>query len=157
MNKNLIFFLGVLALFGLGKSVKKYVIPTKGIKYAPLFSQAENKYSLPKNLLARIAHQESYFDPTAFNPSGAMGMMQIIPRWHPEVKDPNDPKEAVPYAGKYMRQLYNMFGRWDYALAGYNWGPGNVKKWIESGADFNQLPEETQNYVKNITSDVGLV
>jgi len=37
------------------------------------------------------------------------------------------------------------------ALAAYNWGVGNVDKWLKKGGDFNELPKETQNYIKKIT------
>jgi hypothetical protein len=39
------------------------------------------------------------------------------------------------------------------ALAAYNWGPGNVNKWLKAGGDFNKLPGETRAYVKNIMGD----
>jgi hypothetical protein len=32
-------------------------------------------------------------------------------------------------------------------IAAYNWGIGNVVKWHKNGADFTQLPQETQNYI----------
>ncbi len=47
-------------------------------------------YNLPKNLLARVAYQESHFRPSIINGTqksskGAVGIMQIIPKWHPNV------------------------------------------------------------------------
>lgn len=158
MSRNDWLIFGGLIMFGFSMfAAKKYLIPKKGEKYLPLFRKSENEYKLPENLLVRIAQQESYFDPNASNPSGAVGMMQIIPRWHPELKDPYDPNQAVPYAANFLRQLYIQFKRWDYAVMAYNWGPGNLKKWIAAGADFKKLPKETQNYVTNVSKDVRLV
>jgi soluble lytic murein transglycosylase-like protein len=42
-----------------------------------------------------------------------------------------------------------------YALAGYNWGQGNVDKWIKKGAKFGDLPAETQDYIRSISSRIG--
>ena len=112
--------------------------------------------NLPKNLLARLLQQESDFIPSAQDPSGASGIAQIVHRWHPEVKDPYDPQEAIPYAGKYLKQLYNAFGHWDLTLAEYNWGWGNVRKLVENHGvnGFSHMPLETRNYVKEILKDV---
>jgi len=100
-------------------------------------------------LLLRVAQQESGFDPKAYNSrTTASGMMQIVPKWHPGV-DPFDPAQAVPYAAKYLSTLHNQFGTWKLALAAYNWGPGNLKKY---GID--NAPTETRNYYTEILADV---
>jgi len=139
---------------------KTWAIPTRGMVYFPFFSQAEYQYALPNRLLARVAFQESNFDPGAHNESsGARGMMQIIPRWHPGVNVTDlDPQDDIFYAAKYLRENYNRFGSWSKALAAYNWGPGNLSKAITKyGDDWqNHLPKETENYVKNVTRDVGI-
>ncbi len=111
-------------------------------------------YNLPLNLLARVAYQESHFRPDIINgetksEKGAVGIMQIMPRWHPNV-DPSDPHDSIQYAGKYLRQLYNKLGTWDLALAAYNWGIGNLQN-----KGFDNAPLETRNYVSDILSDIG--
>jgi soluble lytic murein transglycosylase-like protein len=47
-----------------------------------------------------------------------------------------------------MLQKYN--GNLEYALAAYNWGPGNTDKWIAQGADPAKLPAETRNYIPKL-------
>ena len=128
-------------------------IPAAGRRYAGLFAEVEQDNGLPKNLLARVAYQESRFrddiiSGETLSAAGAVGIMQIVPKWHPGV-DPLNVPEAVRYAGGYLRQLYNQFGSWQRALAAYNWGPGNIRKF---GMD--RLPDETRNYVAEITADV---
>ena len=134
--------------------------PAKAAPYLNAFSRAERKYALPKNLLARVAWQESRFRDDIISgktksSAGAVGIMQIIPRWHPTV-NPWDPIASIDYAGSYLRSLFNQFGTWDKALAGYNWGPGNVRKAIgDLGTQWLTLaPRETRNYVKEISQDV---
>lgn len=134
---------------------KVWALPTKGTKYAALFQSAEYANGLPPRLLARMAQQESNFDPDATNPSGAQGIMQIIPRWHPGV-DPFNPLEAIPYAGNYVRQNFNRFGSWAKALAAYNFGPTALAK-IENQKSWLLLtPDETQKYVTRILGDLGI-
>lgn len=132
----------------------------KGEKYRPLFDRAEAQYSLPQGLLFRQAFQESRFRDDIVSgetrsPAGAVGIMQIIPKWHPEIGERGalDPAIAIPYAAKFMRQLYNQFGSWEKALAAYNWGPGNLQK----QPDPYKWPTETRNYVTSIARDVPAV
>lgn len=140
---------------------KIWVIPAKGILFAPFFHEAEYLYALPTRLLARVAAQESNFDPGAYNAqSGAQGMMQIVPKWHPGVNVTDlDPRDDILYAAKYLRENHNRFGSWSKALAAYNWGPGNLQKAITAHGDswLQFAPQETQSYVTNVTRDVGIV
>jgi len=141
-------------------TVKAYAAPKQAEKYAALFKFIEEDRGLPPNLLLRLAQQESYFNPLATNPSGAQGMMQLIPKFHPGV-DPFKPEEAIPYAGTFLKQQHVRFGSWRAALAAYNWGGGNVNKALrEHGGDIDAMlrdvnvPVETRNYVAQITNDV---
>ncbi|MBC8112294.1 MAG: LysM peptidoglycan-binding domain-containing protein, partial [Verrucomicrobia bacterium] len=54
----------------------------------------------------------------------------------------------------YLKQLYEMFGDWELALASYNCGPGYVRKAIRMSGNKNDfwgiypfLPRETRSYV----------
>jgi soluble lytic murein transglycosylase-like protein len=124
-------------------------------KYLTAITAAEQREGLPDGLLHRQLYQESHFrtdiiDGSTVSVAGAVGIAQIIPRWHPGV-NPLDPIASINYAAKYMRQLYNQFGSWSLALAAYNWGPGNV-----AANGLNNAPPETQQYVAQITADVGV-
>lgn len=46
--------------------------------------EAGNRYQVDPILLLAMAGVESSFNPYAKNPSGALGLTQVIPRWHPE-------------------------------------------------------------------------
>ncbi|WP_332368672.1 lytic transglycosylase domain-containing protein [Spirosoma telluris] len=64
-----------------------------------------------------------------------------------------DPVKATEAACKYLRDLYNIFGDWEMAMAAYNCGPGAVKRAMRrSGGDsfytiYDALPKETRGYV----------
>lgn len=149
----ILLILGITMAIAAQKNAFKIALNTAGGRFKTLLSDAENKYLLPRNLLARVAYQESSFNPDAYNvATTASGLMQIVPRWHPEIVDPFNPSEAIPYAAKYLRELYDKTGSWKMALAAYNWGIGNLQKY-----GIQHAPEETRNYVAQISHDVLFV
>jgi len=124
---------------------------TKSAPYEAAFAAAEQKYDLPSGLLRAVAKQESGFNANAKSPAGATGLMQFMPATARGFGiDPSDPFASIDAAGKYLSQNLKTFGSVDLALAAYNAGPGNVKK-------YGGIPPftETQNYVKKITADLG--
>lgn len=141
----------------LASTVSSWFHPS-GEKYRPLFNAAEKAQGIPSGLLFRQAYQESRFREDIItgkvrSAAGAVGIMQIIPKWHPEVGEAGalDPVRAIPYAAKYLAQLKKQFGSWELALAAYNFGPGNVAKTPAA-----KWPLETKNYVSQITADINV-
>lgn len=138
----------------------KWTLPLAGMQFEKSFKIAEANEGLPPGLLGRVAYQESRFRPDIISGetqsgAGAQGLMQIVPKWHPDV-DPLNPIDAINYSAKYLRKLYDQFGDWRYALAAYNWGPGNLKKYLNDPANI-RIPKETADYVSQIGADVGLI
>ena len=130
-------------------------VPDSAAPYLPLLRAAEDRYGIPRDLLTRVAYQESRFRPDIItgqvvSSAGAVGIMQIVPRWHPGV-DPLNVPQAIDYGARFLRENYDRFGSWPLALAAYNWGPGNVQAWQQGQA---VPPLETANYVAQITADV---
>jgi hypothetical protein len=119
-----------------------------GVPYADLFNNAFMRYGVPAELLAAVARAESAFNPSARSPAGAIGLMQFMPGTAAGLGvNPLDPASAVDGAARYLKQLFQQFGSWDLALAGYNAGPGNVTK-------YGGIPPfaETQAYVSRVRS-----
>lgn len=116
-----------------------------------LFSRYEKQYGLPSGLLKAVSTVESSGNPQAVSPKGAQGLFQIMPGTAKELGvDPFNPEAATDGAARYLKQNYDKFGNWDLALAAYNAGPGNVKK-------YGGIPpfEETQNYVQKVNSKMS--
>lgn len=126
-----------------------------------VFSSAGAQHGLPVGLLEAVAYRESRFrqdiiDGRTRSSAGAVGIMQIIPRWHPEIGEAGalNPQIAIPHAAGFLSRLQRKFGSWSLALAAYNWGEGNLAKW-QTGT-IKSWPAETSAYVEEITRNAGL-
>jgi len=100
--------------------------------FRPLIEQAARRHSIDAGLLAAVVHVESAGNPKAVSPAGAQGLTQLIPSTarYLGVQDPFDPAQSLDGAAKYLRGLLGQFhGDISKALAAYNAGEGNVKKY----------------------------
>lgn len=90
---------------------------------------------------------ESGFNPNAVSPAGAVGISQFMPATADAYGiDPANPYQSIQAQVKYMSQLLHMFGGdTAKALAGYNWGQGNVQR-----KGMENLPRETKAYIAQV-------
>lgn len=106
-----------------------------------------------KELIAAMIQAESRGDPNAENDkSGAQGLMQLMPATAKAmgVTDPFDPEQNRVGGTKYINSMLARYnGDYELALMAFNWGPGNVSKWLSKGRP-NIVPRETRNYVKKL-------
>lgn len=119
--------------------------------YRALASQIAQQEGVPTDLFLRLVNQESSFRPNAVSQAGAMGLAQLMPGTARDLGvDPNDPVQNLTGGARYLRQQLDAFGTPELALAAYNAGPGNVRK-------YGGIPpfKETQNYVSTILGTGG--
>ncbi len=148
------------------------------------FFLREEAYPTVKNLFnglnvdVALAHalirQESQFDPDIRSPSGALGLMQLMPGTAKEVAKKRgwshqnewlttQPKQNVLVGCAYLNDLLARFnGSYPLALAAYNAGPRRVNEWIAEFGDprsgqidwvdwIELIPVyETRNYVQRV-------
>lgn len=117
------------------------------------------------DLLHGVMMTESSGNPLAYNTSsGAAGAYQFMPatardmglRVDSTIDERLDPEKSRAAAAVYMRQLLKRYdGNVDNALRAYNWGMGNVDKWIANGSDISQLPKETREYTGKVYGNMG--
>ncbi|EFB0931982.1 lytic transglycosylase domain-containing protein [Listeria monocytogenes] len=110
-------------------------------KYSDLIKTAAVKYGVPEALIKRVIQVESNYNPNVVSSAGATGLMQLMAgsnRTDPATNIDAGTKELAGYIKKYDGDLR-------LALAAYNAGPGNVRK-------YGGVPpfKETQNYLKKI-------
>ena len=128
--------------------------------YFPLFEKYLKAYGLPTDLKF-LAIVESGLRAHATSPVGAAGLWQFMRgtgqdfglRMTKYVDERRDPEKSTEAAVRYLKRLYEQFGSWELAMAGYNAGPGRVNYAMRrSGSkDFwklqRYLPRETRGYV----------
>lgn len=116
-------------------------------KYDVLIKEAGQKYYVSAALIKAVVMAESGMNPKAKSRVGAQGLMQLMPATAKGlgVSDPWDPAQNIEGGTKYLRKNIDRFGDIRLALAAYNAGPGNVKK-------YKGIPpfEETQVYVERV-------
>ncbi|MBC7318874.1 lytic transglycosylase domain-containing protein, partial [Candidatus Bipolaricaulota bacterium] len=126
------------------------------------------EYQVDPFLIWAVMREESGFFPTAVSSSGARGLMQLLPstaRWITEEKlhIPYreellfDPDYNIRLGTWYLRYLLDQFqGNTAWAVAAYNAGPGNIRRWTEK--EVSSLPDlpgalwsiETREYLVKV-------
>lgn len=127
------------------------------------------EFQIDPYLVAAIARVESGFNPCARSRAGALGLMQVmpetaswvakemgIPEFNPSLL--YNPQVNLRIGCWYLNHLLQEFdGNLVVALAAYNAGRGNVRKWLVSkqwegtAADLNNIPfPETCFFVRSV-------
>ncbi|AUX32706.1 MULTISPECIES: transglycosylase SLT domain-containing protein [Sorangium] len=144
--------------------------------YREIIERALREAGLPEDLLW-VAAVESGFDPRAVSPAGAAGLWQFMPRtgeaYGLEQSEWIDARmsltRATDAATAHLRDLYERFGRWDLALAAYNFGHEGVLRALAKVAaardpeargpiglaelaQAGAVPKETADYVPQIVA-----
>jgi len=122
--------------------------------YGEQIEKASRLTSLDSSLIASVIHAESSGNAKAVSASGAKGLMQLMDSTAVkyDVSKPFDPEENITAGSRYLKDLMDRFGDLKLALAAYNAGPSNVRK-------FNGMPPfaETVNYVTKVLNGYAAV
>lgn len=152
------------------------MLPVEGWP-APFNPPAEK---LDPALALGIMRQESSFDVGAVSPSGARGLMQLMPFTADAVARQlgvetslltltSDPAENMRLGTAYLRQMLDLFdGSLPLAVAAYNAGPRRVQQLLGQNGDprvgpvdmidwIEEIPiGETRNYVQRVLENITI-
>ncbi len=130
------------------------------------------EFEIDPYLVFAIIKTESKFQAEARSPKGARGLMQIMPETarfiatqmnRPDFQEEqlDDPQVNIEMGCWYIASLIReLGGRLPPAVAAYNAGRGNVRKWLVDGVwdgreeSVDDIPfAETRRYVKLVLTD----
>lgn len=156
---------GTAAFFGGPRWAESHPHP-----YPREVAEAARRHNVDPDLLFAVMRVESVYQRRIISYAGAVGLMQIMPRTGRLIADRLgqqdrttadllDPETNVNYAAWYLRSLLDrMDGHLPLAIASYNGGPHNVRKWIRSVGDhvpldafLERIPfTQTKRYVRRV-------
>jgi len=139
------------------------------LSYTDKIHENSEQHNLNPVIVYGLIRRESAFNEKATSPTGARGLMQIMPktgryiarklneRWRGKNSLYN-PVTNIKYGSYYYQKLLTQFdGHYALALAAYNAGPHRVKKWLPEDktmpADIwiETIPyKETREYVTSV-------
>jgi soluble lytic murein transglycosylase len=138
--------------------------------YEWLVVPAAMRHGLDPNLLLAVMRVESAYQKHIVSYAGAVGLMQIMPRTGQLIAyalgqddftpaDLLDPRVNLEFAAWYLASLLERFdGHLPLAIAAYNGGPHNVRRWIQESAQntpldvlLERIPfTQTHRYVRKV-------
>lgn len=117
------------------------------------------RFAIPASWIRAVMRVESFGDPRALSPKGAMGLMQIMPDTWSELRsrhglgaDPYDPRDNIIAGAAYLRELHDRYGEGGF-LAAYNAGPKRYEDHLTTG---RPLPAETVVYTAAVGTLIGV-
>lgn len=155
-------FLNVLRrrYFESGQQIAEYYNPEMSSRgsgiispYDDLIKEIADSAGVDWLLVASIAAQETKFNPNSKSWAGAVGLMQVMPRFS-EVSDEEklyDVETNIREGVRIIKEHLNHYSymdstnKWSFALATYNAGPGHIADARRLAIDQNKNPNEWKN------------
>ncbi|MFT6757335.1 MAG: soluble lytic murein transglycosylase [Chitinophagales bacterium] len=138
--------------------------------YVDLYRKSATEYQLPVELMLALSRQESSFATDALSPSGAKGLMQLMPKTAKYIARKSninyrherqllEAEKNIQLGTSYYRYLMNNFDdNRILSTASYNAGPSRSRQWLKKTA--GAIPadvwteiipfNETRRYVQNV-------
>ena len=136
-----------LAMLVVPSDVKAEAVATATIK--ELIVKHSNDLGVDPAIALSIAKAESGYCHDKRSKHGAVGVFQLMPSTAKRLGyNPYSVHDNIRGGITYYKMMYKMFGKMDLAIAAYNAGPGNVKK-------YNGIPpfKETKKFVASIMTN----
>ena len=132
--------------------------PKRANAVAAAVAEASRRFGIPETWIRAVIRAESNGDAWIVSPSGAIGLMQLMPKTYaklrPQLRKGPDPfaiRDNILAGTVYLRQLHDRYG-----IAGmvgaYNAGP---RRWEQHLAGIRRLPRETVGYITKLAPKLG--
>ena len=136
--------------------------------YWELAQEQSARYALDPYLVVALIREESGFGERVVSSSGAVGLMQLLPTTANGLVNAagrsgvpaklDAPANNIALGTRYLAMMLDEFkGNWARALAAYNAGPNQVRRWLGRLGDrtddefIEEIPfSETRAYVKRV-------
>ncbi|WP_322111810.1 lytic transglycosylase domain-containing protein [Acinetobacter sedimenti] len=124
--------------------------PSTAQRISPYIIEGSEKYDIDPILIAAVIKQESNYRGNARSPSGAVGLMQVIPSYWRSICGSNlyDERTNVLCGSHILADYHDKAGSWKKATAYYNVGPAGyersfwtrwkVRKYVKSVKSFEK-------------------
>ena len=143
------------------------------LRYEAYIYRYSAEFGLDPYLVMGVIRAESSFRPDVVSPTGARGLMQIMPATGADQAERKgiayhddylfDPAYNIRMGTYYLARLLDMFPVQDTALAAYNAGMGNVFNWLsdsaysDDGVSLHTIPfAETRYYVVRVNQYMAI-
>ena len=140
----IILIFAVIAMINIPQQSMADAVSTVTIK--ELIVKHSHEMGIDPAIALSIAKTESGFCHEKKSRYGAVGVFQLMPKTAKKLGyNPYHIQDNIKGGIAYYKMMYKMFGSMELALAAYNAGPGNVKK-------YNGIPpfNETKRFVSSI-------
>ena len=137
--------------------------------YPEAFHEAAKRYQLPRAMLWGLSREESAFEKDVTSWAGARGLCQLMPATAREeaqlgkipLPDLNvlfEPETNTKLGAQHLSRRLKLLKHPFLAIAAYNAGPGNVRKWRKLLKDYRAMDafveaipvNQTRNYVRKV-------
>lgn len=140
----IILIFAVIAMINIPQQSMADAVSTVTVK--ELIVKHSHEMGIDPAIALSIAKAESGFCHDKRSRYGAVGVFQLMPKTAKKLGyNPYHIQDNIKGGIAYYKMMYKMFGSMELALAAYNAGPGNVKK-------YNGVPPftETKRFVSSI-------
>lgn len=134
------------------------VSPNAIDRWTPFIADAAQRFGIPEAWIRAVMRAESggqtmHDGRPITSPTGAMGLMQIMPETYADLRrpfglspDPHEPHDNILAGAAYLRQMFERYG-YPALFAAYNAGPGRFEAYVRDGEN---LPVETWDYLAKL-------
>lgn len=135
------------------------------LAFAAIVDRRSAEEELDRAIFYALVREESLFDPAIQSVAGAVGLSQLMPATALDIAsrmrldDPalDEPADNLAIGARYFSMLEDQFGTYARAIAAYNGGQGNVRRWERAFGSLSELLFhqsipfwETYNHVRKV-------